>query len=198
MWEQWQQQELQPEATRPAAAKPLELLTLDADGLQACGFRRELSLDGQEAGAVELRCMAMGGAALGRKDRDLDEVRTVCNACTVPREAASRPCLYLVPFKTLRDGKVRDYFACRWFYKLRPEDPPTTTWWMCGGCIYWFPMPPVHMLQDLEGKARYMIQFHHGYWANPPKHEHFFGRGTPPPTHWLRRLVDWMRWSFMP
>lgn len=199
MWERMQEQETQPQATRGPAAKPPELPALDGDGLQVCDFRREVPLNGEGPGAVELRCMPMGGGLLGRRDRDLDKVRPVCNACTVPREAARRPCLYLVPFKTAREGKPRDYFACRWFYKLKPEEPATTTGWMCGGCAYWFPMPPVHMLKDLQGKARYMIQYHQDYWANPPKHEPFFGRqAPPPPTSWLRRLVDWMRWSFMP
>jgi hypothetical protein len=107
--------------------------------------------------------------------------------------------LYLVPFKTARDGQPRDYFACRWFYKLKPENPATTTSWMCGGCQYWFPMPPLDLLKDLEGKARYMMEYHHAYWANPPRHKPVFSfPAHPPPTHWLRRVVDWVRWSLLP
>lgn len=181
-----------------AGERHAEALDLDADGLQACPYRREAPAGHEGPGAVELRCIAMGGAPLGRKGRDLDRIRSVCNACTVPRKADFRPCLYLVPFKTERGGQPRDYFACRWFYKLRPEAPATNTDWMCGGCSYWFPMPPVEVLEDLESKARFMIQFHQDFWANPPKHEPLFGRQPPPPpTHWLRRVVDRIRWAFV-
>ena len=199
MWEEARRQELRSGATVSRPEIGANPPSLDAHGLKVCDFRREVPLNGEGPGAVELRCMALGGDALGRPDWDLERIRGVCNACAVPREAARRPCLYLVPFKTVRDGTAHDYFACRWFYKLKPEEPATTTGWMCGGCTYWFPMPPIHLLKDLDGQARYMIQFHRDYWANPPKHKPFFVRGTPPPpTNWLRRLVDWMRWSFVP
>jgi hypothetical protein len=199
MWGELQQGQGQAEAACEATVRCGESLAFDADGLQVCGYRREVPLDGEGPGAVEVRCTAMGGGLLGHKEKDLSQIRAVCNACAVPREAARRPCLYLVPFKAQRDGEPRDYFACRWFYKLKPEDPHTTTAWMCGGCQYWFPMPPLHLLKDLEGKARYMIAYHNDYWANPPKRASLFAWNVPPPpTRWLRRLVDWARWALLP
>jgi hypothetical protein len=199
MWEHFQPLiEEQCGPASPAGEQDPEALELDADGVQACPYRREAPAAGEGPGEVEVRCIAMGGALLGRKVRDLERVRSFCNACTVPRKADFRPCLYLVPFKTERDGQPRDYFACRWFYKLRPEGPATSTAWMCGGCPYWFPMPPLEVLGDLERKARFMIQFHQDFWANPPRGEHVFGRqAPPPPTSWLRRAVDRIRWAFV-
>ncbi|MBI2115361.1 MAG: hypothetical protein HYT85_09805 [candidate division NC10 bacterium] len=75
--------------------------------------------------------MAAGGRRLAVKGGDPREMLATCGSCTIPKESARRPCLYLLPIKTERDSQVRDYFLCRWFYTLKPEEPATKTDWMC-------------------------------------------------------------------
>jgi hypothetical protein len=177
---------------------PLPPAHLGADGLQRCRYRQERPVDAAEPSAVEVRCIAKAGASLGRKDRDLEAIARTCNTCPIPCEAERRPCLYLVPMKTERDGRTRDYFTCRWFYKDRPEAPDESTDWMCGTCPYWFPAPPHGAVRGLEGVVQRMVAYHQAVWKNPPRPPVTPRSSTPPPTNWLRRLVDWIRWWVLP
>jgi hypothetical protein len=184
-------------ATARLACYPLPPPDFDADGLQHCRYRVERSVDGEGPGAIEVLCIAMAGQPLGRKGRDGQAIASICNACRIPREAERRPCLYLVPMKIDRDGSPKDYFICRWFYKDRPEAPDESTDWMCGTCPYWFPAPP-DAVAGLERVVRRMIDYHQDVWRNPPQRVAMPRASTPPPTTWLRRLVDWVRWWVLP
>lgn len=156
--------------TTPRAEATSSALPLAEIGIPPCELRWERPIAGDGDGAVEIVCMAMGGKRLAVKGDDAREMLATCGSCTIPRETARRPCLYLVPIKTEREGRLRDYFICRWFYTLRPERPATNTEWMCGGCIYWFPRPPIHLLKDLEPVTQKMIRYHQDAWAGrlPP------------------------------
>jgi len=121
----------------------------------------------------------MGGKSLGRKGEDDTRIAEVCNSCTIPQEAAFRPRLFLVPMKVQRKGILKDYFTCRWFYRLHPERPDQKAKYMCGGCPYWFPMPPIELLRDLERAAQKMIDYHTDIWENPPP--------PPPEIIWIDR-----------
>lgn len=139
----------------------------------------------------------MGGKPLGRKGRDEEQIATICNACSIPQEAAFRPCLFLVPIKTERDGEPKDCFACRWFYRLKYDDPYKRTRYMCDGCPYWFPAPPIELLRDLESVVQKMIAFHQEAWVNPPQPFMQFNwtpREAPPRTP-FQRIRRWItRW----
>jgi hypothetical protein len=169
---------------------PIPLPVLQ-DELQPCELRWERPIAGDADGAVEIVCMAAGAKRLTIKGGDQRELLAACGSCTIPRESAYRPCLYLVPIKTEREGQLRDYFICRWFYRLKPEEPATTTDWMCGGCPYWFPRPPVHLIQDLEQAAQRMIRYHQDAWAGrlPPRSLTFWSRPWSPPVPRWRRLL---------
>jgi hypothetical protein len=150
--------------------------------LQPCIYRGERTSPEANPGdgSVDLICKAMGGKSLGRKGEDDIRIAEICNTCTIPQAAAFRPCLFLVPIKVQRKQVLKDYFICRWFYRLRPEQPDEKTRYMCGGCPYWFPMPPIELLRDLERAAQKMIDYHTDVWENPP---------TPEPTYvWTRKL----------
>lgn len=149
-------------------------------GLPACELRWERPMEGDGGGAVEIVCMAAGGKRLAIKGGGEREMLATCGSCTILREAARRPCLYLVPIKTERDGQIRDYFLCRWFYTLRPEQPATKTDWMCIGCRFWFPRPPVHFFKDLERVTQKLIQYHQDVWAGRTT----FPRLYPAPVEW--------------
>jgi hypothetical protein len=170
------------------------LLPLVEPGLRPCELRWERSIEGDGSGGVEVVCMAAGGKRLAVKGGDEREMPATCGSCTIPMETARRPCLYLVPIKTERDHKVRDYFICRWFYRLKPEQPATTTSWMCVGCIYWFPRPPLNMLKDYEKATHKMIEYHQDAWA---------GRLPPSPFsfrtwQWSPTVPRWKRlWCFL-
>ena len=164
-------------------------LPLVEPGIPACELRWERPIEGDGSGAVEIVCMAAGGKRLAVKGGDEREILATCGSCTIPSESARRPCLYLVPIKTQRDGRIRDYFLCRWFYRLKPEQPATTTDWMCGCCPYWFPRPPIHLFKDLEQVTQRMIRYHQDAWA---------GRITHPcfdfsPASWAKPVPCWKR-----
>lgn len=184
-------------ATGRVSRYPLPPATFGADGLQRCRYRQDVPLNGAGSGAVEVRCIAMGGAVLGRKDRDPQAIAAVCNVCRIPREAERRPCLYLVPMKTERAGEPKDYFACRWFYKDNPQAPYEDTDWMCGACPYWFPAPD-DALKGLDRVVRRMLGYHRDVWRNPQKGPTTPRASTPPPTHWLRRVLDRFLWWALP
>lgn len=189
--------------TKPRGDSAPFLLPLVESGIPACELRWERPIEGDGSGAVEIVCMAAGGKRLAVKDGDESEMLATCGSCTIPRESAYRPCLYLVPIKTERDQKLRDYFICRWFYRLKPEEPATNTEWICGACPYWFPRPPVHLLKDLEEVTRKMIRYHQDAWAGrlPPSPFSFWlGPWSPPVPRWkrlLRPLVNLLsgRWG---
>ena len=174
------------EAWRP------EPLPLVGPGPQPCELRWERPIEGDGTGAVEIVCMAAGGRRLAIKGGDHSEMLATCGACTIPRETERRPCLFLVPFKTEREGRPRDYFACRWFYTLKPEDPWSTTGIMCPGCIYWFPRPPVQLFRDLEPMTQDVIRYHQDAWAGrlpPSPFAHWFTpRANPSLPRWRRLL----------
>ena len=167
--------------------------------LQPCIYRREGASPESNAvdGGTELICKAMGGKSLGRKGEDDVRIAEICNYCTIPREAAFRPCLFLVPIKVERRHVIKDYFICRWFYRLRPERPEESTRYMCGGCPYWFPMPSIELVRDLERAAKRMIDYHMDVWENPPapRQEVVWTRETQPPkSGWQRALGSLSRW----
>ena len=167
-------------------------------GLPPCELRWERAVVGEAQGQREIVCMAAAGTRLALVGGDEGAMRRVCGSCTVPAEAARRPCLSLVPFKTEREGRPRDYFACRWFYKLKSEDPWTTTGLMCPGCIYWFPRPPLELLRDLEFTTRDIIQYHHDAWEGRLPPSPFAGWNLWRPASvplWkqvLHRLASWL------
>ena len=134
-------------------------------GLPPCELRWERPIEGDGSGAVGIICIAAGGKRLAVKGGDPREMLATCGSCTIPKESARRPCLYLLPIKTERDHRVRDYFICRWFYTLKPEEPATKTDWMCVGCPYWFPRPPISLFKNLEAVTQKMIRYHQDVWA---------------------------------
>lgn len=164
-------------------------LPLAEPELQPCELRWERPVEGDGSGATEIVCMAAGGKRLALKGGDEREMRATCGSCTIPSESARRPCLYLVPIKTERAGQMRDYFDCRWFYTLKPEEPATKTDWMCLGCPYWFPRPPIHFYKDLERVTRKLIQYHQDAWAGCLPRPRFWL--DPPP--WSKPVPRWKR-----
>jgi hypothetical protein len=165
--------------------------------LQPCLYRAERSYPNAEMGSgpIELTCKATGGNSLGRKGDDDAQIARICNTCTIPQEAAFRPCLYLVPIKARRNGVLKDYFICRFFYRLRPDRPEEKTRFMCGGCPYWFPMPPIELLHDLERAARAMIDYHTRIWDRPPSvvSVPIWTPEAAAPTTWWRRASETVR-----
>ncbi len=166
--------------------------------LQPCMYRGEAASPGANPsdGHVDLICKAMGGKSLGRKGEDNVRIAEICNTCTIPREAAFRPCLFLVPIKAERKGVLKDYFICRWFYRLHPERPDEKTKYMCGGCPYWFPMPPMELLRDLERTAQKMIDYHTDVWENPrpPLRPIWTQERRVPNSRWRRAVESLSRW----
>lgn len=167
------------------------MLSLVQPELQPCELRRERPVERDGSGGLEIVCMAAGGKRLAVKGGDNREMLATCGSCTIPRETARHPCLYLVPIKTQREGRLRDYFICRWFYRLKPEQPAMTTDWMCGGCPYWFPRPPVHPIKDLEQAIKKMIRYHQDAWAGrlPPHPLSFWATSWSPPIPRWKRLL---------
>jgi hypothetical protein len=167
--------------------------------LQPCIYRAERpsqSADGG-SGGVALTCKAMGGKSLGRKGQDDVRIAEICNPCTIPQEAAFRPCLFLVPIKVERKRVLKDYFTCRWLYRLRPDRPDEKTRYMCAGCPFWFPMPPVSLVRDLEQAAKKMIDYHAQIWENPPPPPPkliWIQRPPAPRTLWQRTRDSLIRW----
>ncbi len=175
-------------ARRYANPPPVPLLK---SGIPVCELRWARPIQGDGSGAVEIVCMAAGGKRLAVKGGDEREMLATCGPCPIPRESAWRPCLYLIPIKVEREQKVRDFFTCRWFYSLKPEDPATNTRWMCGGCPYWFPRPPLDFLKGYERATQKMIRYHQDAWAGRlPQHPLAFWPGpwSPPPSWWKRYL----------
>jgi hypothetical protein len=166
--------------------------------LQPCPYRAARAARGAKPGEAhsDLTCKAMGGKRLGRTGEDEDRIADICNRCTIPREAAFRPCLFLVPIKATRNGALEDYFVCRWFYRLQPERPHQKTRYMCGGCPYWFPMPPVDLIRDLERVAHRMIEYHTRIWESPPAATAAVWRDVAPSPKpvWRRALDSLARW----
>ncbi len=148
------------------------------------------------SGRVDLICKAIGGKSLGRKGEDDVRIAEICNSCRIPQEAAFRPCLFLVPIKAKRKGVLKDYFICRWFYRLNPEWPDEKTKNMCAGCPYWFPMPPIELLHDLERAAQKMIDYHTDVWENPkpPLRPTWIQEPQAPNSRWVRALESLSRW----
>jgi hypothetical protein len=168
--------------------------------LQSCMYRAErVTASGRTDGVRDLICKAMGGKDLGRLGADDARIAEICNTCTIPQEAAFRPCLYLVPMKVERNGMLKDYFTCRWFYRLRPDRPDEQTRSMCGGCPHWFPMPPIELLPDLERAAQRMIDYHTMVWERPaaPSEPCVAQRAPTPTSRWRRvreTLMQWWGW----
>jgi hypothetical protein len=180
-------------------------LPLVQPGIPACELRWERPIEGDGTGAVEIVCMAAGGKRLAVKGGDVTDILVTCGSCTIPQETARRPCLFLVPIKLERDRKVRDYFICRWFYSLKPEQPATSTDWMCGGCPYWFPRPPLNLLEDYEDATDRMIRYHQDVWAGrlPHKPLVFWSGPWSPPLPWWKRFLKplvslWSAWWGLP
>jgi len=166
-------------------------LPLVEPGIPACELRWERPIQGDGSGAAEIVCMAAGGKRLAMKGGDEREMLATCGSCTIPRESARRPCLYLVPIKSERHDKVRDYFICRWFYTLKPEQPASNTEWVCGACPYWFPRPSLDLIKDYEQATEKMIRYHQDAWAGrlPPSPFSFWlGPWSPPVPRWRRLL----------
>lgn len=167
--------------------------------LQSCIYRAERASGDADpgSGAVDLICKAMGGKSLGRRGDDDVRIAEICNSCTIPQEAAFRPCLFLVPMKVKRKGVLKDYFNCRWFYRLHPERPYEKTKYMCAGCPFWFPMPPIELLRDLERAVQKMIDYHTDVWENPPPPPPkiiWIDRPWPPKSFWRRTCDLLNRW----
>jgi hypothetical protein len=72
---------------------------------------------------------------------------SVCGSCIIPDLLATDPwaCLHLRPIRIDLNPGGPAYFACRWFYNLRPERQPTDLAW-CHHCPYWFPRPPLSLI----------------------------------------------------
>lgn len=167
--------------------------------LQPCSYRAERpSQDNNNgSGVIDLICKAMGGKTLGRKGEDDIRIAEICNSCTIPHEAAFRPCLFLVPMKVERKKVLKDYFVCRWFYRLHPDRPDEKTKWMCAGCPFWFPAPPIELLRDLERATQKMIDYHTEMWENPPPPPPklvWFEKAPEPKTLWRRTWDVLSRW----
>jgi len=166
--------------------------------LQPCVYRAERPSPEANSGdrPVDIICKAIGGKSLGHKGEDDVRIAEICNTCTIPQEAAFRPCLFLVPIKTKRKGVLKDYFICRWFYRLHPERPDEKTRYMCGGCSYWFSMPPIELLRDLERAAQKMIDYHTDVWENgrPPLRPIWTQGPWAPRSRWRRSLESLSRW----
>ena len=165
-------------------------------GLPPCELRWERPIEGDGSGAVEIICIAAGGKRLAVKGGDPREMLATCGSCTIPKESARRPCLYLLPIKTERDSQVRDYFLCRWFYTLKPEEPATKTDWMCVGCPYWFPRPPIHFFKDLERITQKLPQYPQDVWAGriTRKPLGFWPAPWSPPIPRWKRLLGRLFW----
>lgn len=183
--------------TKPREARPI-LIPLVEPGVPVCELRRERPIEGDASGEVEIICVAAGGKRLAIKGGDQRELQATCGPCTIPRESARRPCLYLVPIKTERDHQVHDYFLCRWFYRLRPEEPATNTRWMCGSCSFWFPRPPIQLYKDLERVTVKLIQYQQDVWAGRVTEERlgFWSAPSSPPVPGWKRFLQGMarRW----
>ncbi len=171
--------------------------TISTVTLQPCIYRAERLSPNAHVGSdtIELICKAMGGKSLGRRKEDDTRIAEICNTCTIPQEAAFRPCLYLVPIKAKRSGVLKDYFICRFFYRLRPDRPDEKTRFMCGSCPYWFPMPPIELLHDLERAASAMISYHTRIWDGAPHvvSKPFWSREAEAPATWWRRTSEALR-----
>jgi len=179
---------------------PISLPSAES-GLQPCELRWKRPIEGDGSGAVEIVCMAAGGKRLAVKGGDDGDMLATCGSCTIPSETARRPCLYLVPIKMERDHTVRDYFICRWFYRLRPEKPATTTSCICDGCPYWFPRPPLNLLKDYERATHKIIKYHEDAWAGrlPPSPLSAWTKHWPPAVPRWKRLLRpflnlWLGW----
>ena len=182
-----------------AQVKPCVVREAEIPGPQPCELRWERPVPGDPCRRREIVCMAACGKRLAVVGDEESVLRAACTPCPIPREIARRPCLYLVPFKTDRDGHPRDYFACRWFYTLKPENPATGTEIMCDGCPYWFPRPPLAMVRDLSAKTERIIQYHQDAWAGrlPPSSLGNWVASWPTPKPQLRGLLRrLMRWAW--
>jgi hypothetical protein len=95
-----------------------------------------------------------GGFVLGTVGGDMTDLEATCGACPIPERVATDPaaCLHLRPIRVAReDGGLDSYFSCRFFYRLHLRRQPQDLS-RCRGCPYWFPRPPVALIEPL------------GYW----------------------------------
>jgi hypothetical protein len=124
--------------------------------LKPCELRLEREVAG-EPGQRELVCGA-GGFRLALSGGDTAFMERTCAACPIPDEVEGDRwrCLHLRPVKVDTrvagsDGDWRHYFACRWFFRLKPHAQPESIG-RCHGCPWWFPRPEVGQMARL------------GYW----------------------------------
>lgn len=137
---------------------------VEVAGLPSCEFRRRQRVADRGDRDV-IVCVAAGGKVLAEAGGDEGEMRATCGSCPIPQSMTFRPCLYLVPLKIEREGVPRDYYICRWFYRLNPEDPHSRVDWLCGGCPFWFPRPPLELYKDYDGVTRFLLDYHRQVWT---------------------------------
>ncbi len=139
---------------------------VEVPGLPSCEFRRRRvrrAAVGTDRDVIV--CVAAGGKVLAEAGRDEAEMRATCGPCPIPQAMTFRPCLYLVPLKIDRERTPRDYYVCRWFYRLNPEEPLSRVEWLCGGCPYWFPRPSLELYKDYDGVTRSLLEYHRQVWT---------------------------------
>lgn len=161
-------------------------------GFQACPFRTL----GQPAGAhpsgmtKSVLCEAGGGFELGTTDC-LDAVNGICASCDIPPSLnLPHACLYLVPFRVFRQGRVQSFFGCRWYFSINPDNTPKNIDW-CRGCRDWFPRPP----EDLIPGQISISRTFHRYYLNPSeRRSRLLLPPVPRKMRWSERLRDLFYW----
>lgn len=167
---------------------------VDIEGLPICPFRVARPLDGDETGKEEIVCLAAQGLRLAIKGGDPSFMQQLCGTCTIPKEAARRPCLFLVPMKVEREGVLKDHFFCRWFYRSEVGEPPEDTRW-CLGCRYRFPLDHDELvyLQDYPQASQRIRVYAQEVWekSSPPVR-----RASPQPKPPRSRWEQLRAWCF--
>jgi len=172
---------------------------VEVAGLPSCEFRRRRvrrAADGMDLDVIV--CVAAGGKVLAEVGGDEAGMRAVCGLCPIPQGMTFRPCLYLVPLKIEREGVPRDYYDCRWFYRLNPEEPHARVDWLCGGCPFWFPRPPLELYKDYDSVTRFLLDYHRQVWTTGRRPDDRPPLRIDPPRRrpglagFLDRLADWL------
>jgi len=144
-------------------------------------------MDANQKERVEYICGASGGPEHGYilavAGEDVSSMVAICNSCPIPNALkAPRPCLNLVPIRRFSAGKrslpvvqaprqqgqaVQEseqadaFFPCRWFYTLDGQNQPRHTY-LCRGCSYWFPRPPLELFTDYWPTMQKMLRVVNG------------------------------------
>lgn len=171
------------------------------------------SRDANEKERVEYICGASGGPERGHvlaaAGDDISSMVAICNSCPIPDALEdSRSCLNLVPIRrfaggkrslpvvqaqmqhtqTVQDGEQADvFFPCRWFYTLDGQNQPRHTY-LCRGCPYWFPRPPLELFTDYWPTTQKMLRVVNGeeILSRPPT-------GFTPSVKQAPRRIWWRR-----